>query len=134
MTKPVAHSVVFDWVPDGLPAVSQERRNGVRVTTAAAAALGLALSGGAGTEGTASDTSSNGFERTKAPGGRRTPPETVVSVEVVGSCRPGMILRSRPSKRSPSSSLTRWGPDRALPGGGAGLHKGDHPESLLSSR
>lgn len=141
MTKPATHSVVIDWVPDGLPVVSQERRSGVRVTSAAAAALGLALSDGAGVRagvgagagGTVSDTSSKGFESTKASRRRSTSPKTVGSVAAVGSSRRGTTGRSRPSKRRPSSSLTPWGPDRALPGGGGGLHKGDHPARLLSS-
>ena len=107
MTKPVTHAPVLDWVPDGLPAVSQERRSGVRVTTAAAAALGLALSGEAGVGAGAG--------------------------AGAGSSRRGMIVRSGLSKPRSSSSLTPWEPDRALPGGVGGLHKGDHPLRLLPS-
>jgi hypothetical protein len=161
MTRFDAHSVVFDWVPDGVPPVSQRRRNGVRVTTAAAAALGLALGGedGARAGGTTSETSSNGFASTKAPRDRGRLPERTASVEsvvtggptlvarddsdqldtvnvtsaAIGSFRPATGGRIRPSPRSRSRSLTPWGPDRALRGEAGGLHKRDHPRRLLSS-
>ena len=78
---------------DPFPAFSQRRRRGVRVTTAAAVALGLALGGGAvvgattPTPATGSGPSASAGRpgATGGPGGTGTPPVAVGTVQSVGA-------------------------------------------------
>ena len=78
---------------DAFPAVSPRRRRGVRVTTAAAVALGLAVSGGAvagagSVASTAGSTGSSAPASTGSPTGRPpfsgSPPTAVGTVKSVG--------------------------------------------------
>ena len=84
-----AKSPMFDPAAEATPAAHRRRKRGVRVTTAAAVALGLAV-GGATVAGAASTTSSppSSSTSTSQPGrppiGGGTPPAAVGTVKSVG--------------------------------------------------
>jgi hypothetical protein len=73
---------------DPFPEFSRKRRRGVRVTSAAALALGLALSGGAVAAAAAPPASSTGSSSSSPPSGRPTmsgsPPAAFGTVKSVG--------------------------------------------------
>jgi hypothetical protein len=85
-----AKSPMFDPAPEATPAASRRRKRGVRVTTAAAVALGLAV-GGATVAGAASTASSLPSSTSSASqpgrppnGGSGAPPAAVGIVKSVG--------------------------------------------------
>ena len=87
MNDTKAKSPMFDSAQESSPAVRGRRKRGVRVTTAAVVALGLAV-GGATVAGAASTTSPPLSSSSSAPGppsgGRGTPPAAVGTVKSVG--------------------------------------------------
>ncbi len=87
MSESDAETLIIDDGADPFPSISQKRRRGVRVTTAAAVALGLALGGGAvagaATSSATPPTGSSSHSGRPPFGG--SPPAAVGTVKSVGT-------------------------------------------------